>query len=40
MLFRSSQILTLFTTPVIYLAFDRIVNRHRASGTPKEAAAP
>ncbi len=35
-----SQILTLFTTPVIYLAFDRLVNRRAAPGAPEEAPAP
>jgi multidrug efflux pump len=35
-----SQILTLFTTPVIYLAFDRMLKRPEAPGAPKEAAAP
>jgi multidrug efflux pump len=32
-----SQVLTLFTTPVIYLAFDRIAARMRG---PSSAAAP
>ena len=35
-----SQILTLFTTPVIYLAFGRMLKRPEAPGAPKEAAAP
>jgi multidrug efflux pump len=29
-----SQVLTLFTTPVIYLAFDRIAARFRERGAP------
>jgi multidrug efflux pump len=29
-----SQVLTLFTTPVIYLAFDRLAQRMRAKGEP------
>jgi multidrug efflux pump len=29
-----SQVLTLFTTPVIYLAFDRIAVRFRERGAP------
>jgi multidrug efflux pump len=28
-----SQVLTLFTTPVIYLAFDRLARRARAAAT-------
>ena len=35
-----SQILTLFTTPVIYLAFDRLVNRRTATVAPSQAPAP
>jgi multidrug efflux pump len=35
-----SQVLTLFTTPVIYLAFDRLARRTRAAGnSPGDAAA-
>ena len=33
-----SQALTLFTTPVIYLAFDRLARRWRAAATPAKAA--
>ena len=32
-----SQVLTLFTTPVIYLAFDRLARRARAWAARKEA---
>jgi multidrug efflux pump len=35
-----SQVLTLFTTPVIYLAFDRLARRARAAGSlPEDAQA-
>ncbi|CAN5647661.1 MdtB/MuxB family multidrug efflux RND transporter permease subunit [soil metagenome] len=34
-----SQVLTLFTTPVIYLAFDRLGRRFGRKGEPQEAAA-
>ena len=30
-----SQVLTLYTTPVIYLAFDRLANRFRKSSAPE-----
>ncbi len=33
-----SQVLTLFTTPVIYLAFDRLARRVRGSGDPRAEA--
>ena len=33
-----SQVLTLFTTPVIYLAFDRLARRMRAAGNGGEKA--
>ena len=33
-----SQVLTLFTTPVIYLTFDRLANSGRARGRPQEQA--
>jgi multidrug efflux pump len=32
-----SQVLTLFTTPVIYLAFDRLSRRTRARFASKDA---
>jgi multidrug efflux pump len=37
-----SQVLTLFTTPVVYLAFDRLANRlkHSRSTQPIRAEAP
>jgi len=34
-----SQVLTLFTTPVIYLAFDRIALRLQRRGRPEESLA-
>jgi multidrug efflux pump len=33
-----SQVLTLFTTPVIYLAFDRLARRFSGSKTAESAA--
>ena len=33
-----SQVLTLFTTPVIYLAFDRLARRVRGGGEPRAEA--
>jgi multidrug efflux pump len=33
-----SQVLTLFTTPVIYLAFDRLAKRVRAGAAPPRVA--
>jgi multidrug efflux pump len=35
-----SQVLTLFTTPVIYLAFDRIAARMRGPSSAAEPDAP
>ena len=35
-----SQVLTLYTTPIIYLYFDRISNRFRRSGNPGAIPAP
>jgi multidrug efflux pump len=35
-----SQVLTLFTTPVIYLAFDRVSRRTRARFAGRELAEP
>jgi multidrug efflux pump len=35
-----SQVLTLFTTPVIYLAFDRIAARMRGRASSAEPDAP
>jgi multidrug efflux pump len=34
-----SQVLTLFTTPVIYLAFDRLANRGKHARNPADDAA-
>jgi multidrug efflux pump len=36
----ASQVLTLFTTPVIYLTFDRLAKRWRGGGRPAAEAAP
>ena len=35
-----SQLLTLFTTPVIYLAFDRLARRFRRTGDAAQGPAP
>ena len=35
-----SQVLTLFTTPVIYLAFDRLARRVDKRGGPEQASSP
>ena len=35
-----SQVLTIFTTPVIYLAFDRLARRVRGTGEPATADRP
>jgi multidrug efflux pump len=35
-----SQVLTLFTTPVIYLAFDRLARRVEQRGKPKQEPGP
>jgi len=35
-----SQVLTLYTTPVVYLAFDRLAHRWSRTGAGAPAAAP
>ena len=36
----ASQVLTLFTTPVVYLFFDRVASRARAGRRAAQGAAP
>ena len=35
-----SQVLTLYTTPVVYLGLDRLRSRRRASSSPQQEPAP